>query len=47
MSDQIIRTCGVTFDCSYGDPCSSKYEEIDCSLCYSDYVIMGRIEDLK
>jgi hypothetical protein len=47
MSDHICRTCGVTFDCGYGDPCSSKNEKIDCQLCYNDYVAMGRIEDLK
>ena len=47
MSDHICRTCGGQFDCGYGDPCSSIYEKIDCSLCYNDYVAMGRIEDLK
>jgi hypothetical protein len=47
MSDHICRTCGGKFDCGYGDPCSSIYEKIDCSLCYNDYVAMGRIEDLK
>ena len=47
MSDHICRTCGGKFDCGYGDPCSSKYEKIDCHLCYNDYMAMGRIEDLK
>ena len=47
MSDHICRTCGSKFDCGYGDPCSSKNEQIDCHLCYNDYVAMGRIEDLK
>ena len=28
------------------DSIVSKYEKIDCHLCYNDYVAMGRIEDL-
>lgn len=32
------RTCGIRFECGYGDPCSSQYEKIDCDLCYKDHV---------
>ena len=54
MSDHICRTCGGKFDCGYGDPCSSKNEQIDCHLCYNDYMAMveeevesAYIRDLK
>jgi hypothetical protein len=46
MANHKCRTCGGTFDCGYGDNCSSKWQRIDCHLCYNDYVAMGRIEDL-
>jgi len=41
MSNHTCRTCGIKFDCGYGDPCSSKYEKIDCELCLKDYTEMG------
>ena len=44
MSDHICRTCGIKFDCGYGDPCSSKYEKIDCSLCLADYIKYPRFD---
>lgn len=46
LSNHTCRTCGGKFDCGYGDPCSSKYEKIDCPLCMKDYIKMGRIDNL-
>lgn len=47
MSNHKCRTCGGTFDCGYGNNCTSKWQRIDCPLCYNDYVAMGcRLEDL-
>jgi hypothetical protein len=40
------RTCGVRFDCGYGNPCSSANEKIDCSLCLTDYEKMGKVAKL-
>ena len=46
MSNHNCRTCGGRFDCGYGDPCSSKWQRIDCQLCMKDYIKMGRIDNL-
>jgi hypothetical protein len=46
MTMHICEQCVGRFDCGYGDPCSSKWQRIDCPLCLADYIKMGIIEDL-